>query len=132
MCFRNALSAAGLWFDDRDMAEAMEVVLGEEWSKGRIDAWRELEETSTREAEMSGNGVFAAAVCKAAAAEIALSADRHREVGTDMEMAKEVVQVAEIFMENAENGRIYVPERLREEMRTAVRSAERAVNNWAK
>ena len=132
LCFRNALSAAGLWFDDRDMAEAMEVVLGEEWSKGRIDAWRELEETSTREAEMSGNGVFAAAVCKAAAAEIALSADRHREVGTDMEMAKEVVQVADIFMENAENGRIYVPERLREEMRTAVRSAERAVNNWAK
>ena len=132
LCFRNALSAAGLWFDDRDMAEAMEVVLGEEWSKGRIDAWRELEETSTREAEMSGNGVFAAAVCKAAAAEIALSADRHREVGTDMEMAKEVVQVAEIFMENAEKGRIYVPERLREEMRTAVRSAERAVNNWAK
>ena len=132
LCFRNALSAAGLWFDDRDMAEAMEVVLGEEWSKGRIDAWRELEETSTREAEMSGNGVFAAAVCKAAAAEIALSADRHREVGTDMEMAKEVVQVAEIFMENAENGRIYVPERLREEMRTAVRSAERAVSNWAK
>ena len=132
LCFRNALSAAGLWFDDRDMAEAMEVVLGEEWSKGRIDAWRELEETSTREAEMSGNGVFAAAVCKAAAAEIALSADRHREVGTDMEMVKEVVQVAEIFIENAENGRIYVPERLREEMRTAVRSAERAVNNWAK
>ena len=132
LCFRNALSAAGLWFDDRDMAEAMEVVLGEEWSKGRIDAWRELEETSTREAEMSGNGVFAAAVCKAAAAEIALSADRHREVGTDMEMAKEVVQVAEIFMENAENDRIYVPERLREEMRTAVRSAERAVSNWAK
>lgn len=132
LCFRNALSAAGLWFDDRDMAEAMEVVLGEEWSKGRIDAWRELEETSTREAEMSGNGVFAAAVCKAAAAEIALSADRHREVGTDMEMAKEVVQVADIFMENAENGRIYVPERLREEMRTAVRSAERAVSNWAK
>ena len=132
LCFRNALSAAGLWFDDRDMAEAMEVVLEEEWSKGRIDAWRELEETSTREAEMSGNGVFAAAVCKAAAAEIALSADRHREVGTDMEMAKEVVQVAEIFMENAENDRIYVPERLREEMRTAVRSAERAVSNWAK
>ena len=47
-------------------------------------------------------------------------------------MAKEVVQVAEIFMENAENDRIYVPERLREEMRTAVRSAERAVSNWAK
>ena len=132
LCFRNALSAAGLWFDDRDMAEAMEVVLGEEWSKGRIDAWRELEETSTREAEMSGNGVFAAAVCKAAAAEIALSADRHREAGTDMEMVKEVVQVAEIFMENAEKGRIYVPERLREELRTAVRSAARAVGSWAK
>ena len=81
---------------------------------------------------MSGNGVFAAAVCKAAAAEIALSADRHREAGTDMEMVKEVVQVAEIFMENAEKGRIYVPERLREELRTAVRSAARAVGSWAK
>ena len=131
-CFRNALTEGGIWFGDREMAEAMEVVLGEEWSRERIEAWRELQEISVREAEMSGNGVFAAAVCKAAAAEIALSADRCREAGTDMEMAKEVVQVAEIFMENAENGRIYVPERLREEMRTAVRSAERAVNNWAK
>ena len=132
LCFRNALAAAGIWFDDREMAEAMEVVLGEEWSNERIEAWRELEEISIREAEARGNGVFAAAVCKAAAAEIALSADRHREAGTDMEMVKEVVQVAEIFMENAEKGRIYVPERLREELRTAVRSAARAVGSWAK
>ena len=132
LCFRNALSAAGLWFGDREMAEAMEVVLGEEWSRERIEAWRELEEISMREAEMIGNGVFAAAVCKAAAAEIALSADRCREAGTDMEMVKEVVGNAESFMENVESGRIYVPERLQEELRTAVWSAARAVNSWAK
>ena len=85
-----------------------------------------------REAETSGNGVFAAAVCKTAAVEIALSADRCREAGTDMEMVKEVVRKAESFVENAESGRIYVPEQLLEELRTAVRSAARAVNSWAK
>ena len=131
-CFRNALAEGGIWFGDREMAEAMEVVLGEEWSGERIVAWRVLEETAEREAEMIGNGVFAAAVCKAAAAEIALSADRCRETGTDMEMVKEVVRKAESFVENAESGRIYVPEQLLEELRTAVRSAARAVNGWAK
>ena len=131
-CFRNALTEGGIWFGDREMAEVMEVVLGEEWSRERIEAWRELQEISVREAEMSGNGVFAAAVCKAAAAEIALSADRCREAGTDMEMAKEVVENAESFMENAESGRVYVPERLQEELRTAVRSAARAVNSRVK
>ena len=132
LCFRNALAEGGIWFGDREMAEAMEVVLGEEWSRERIETWRELQEISVREAEMSGNGVFAAAVCKAAAAEIALSADRCREAGTDMEMAKEVVENAESFMENAESGRVYVPERLQEELRTAVRSAARAVNSRVK
>ena len=131
LCFRNALAEGGIWFDGREMAEAMEVVLGEEWSRERIEAWRELEEISMGEAEMSGNGVFAAAVCKAAAAEIALSEDRYREAGTDMEMVKEVVENAESFMEKAESGRIYVPERLLGELRTAVRSAARAVNSWA-
>lgn len=132
LCFRNALAEAGLWFSGREMAEAMEIVLGEEWRAERIDAWRELEEISMREAEMIGNGVFAAAVCKAAAAEIALSADRYREAGADMEMVKEVVQNAESFMENTENGRIYVPKRLQEELRTAVGSAARAVNGSVK
>ena len=130
-CFRNALAEGGIWFGDREMAEAMETVLGEEWSRERIDAWRELEEISMRESELIGNGVFAAAVCKAAAVEIALSEDRYREAGTDMEMVKEVVENAESFMEKAESGRIYVPERLLGELRTAVRSAARAVNSWA-
>ena len=131
-CFRNALAEGGIWFGDREMAEAMEVVLGEEWSGERIVAWRVLEETAEREAEMIGNGVFAAAVCKAAAVEIALSEDRYREAGTDMKMVKEVVENAERFMENAESGRIYVPERLQGELRTAVRSAARVVRSWAK
>ena len=115
-----------------EMAEAMETVLGEKWTREWIDAWRELEAEAVREAETSGNGVFAAAVCKTAAVEIALSADRCREAGTDMEMVKEVVRKAESFVENAESGRIYVPEQLLEELRTAVRSAARAVNGWAK
>ena len=131
-CFRNALAEGGIWFGDREMAEAMETVLGEKWTREWIDAWRELEAEAVREAETSGNGVFAAAVCKTAAVEIALSADRCREAGTDMEMVKEVVRKAESFVENAESGRIYVPEQLLEELRTAVRSAARAVNGWAK
>ncbi len=131
-CFRNALAEGGIWFGDREMAEAMEVVLGEEWSGERIVAWRVLEETAEQEAEMIGNGVFASAVCKAAAVEIALSEDRYRGAGTDMEMVKEVVENAERFMENAESGRIYVPERLQGELRTAVRSAARVVRSWAK
>ena len=131
-CFRKALAEGGIWFGDREMAEAMETVLGEKWTREWIDAWRELEAEAVREAETSGNGVFAAAVCKTAAVEIALSADRCREAGTDMEMAKEVVENAESFMENAESGRVYVPERLQEELRTAVRSAARAVNSRVK
>ena len=131
-CFRNALAEGGIWFGDREMAEAMETVLGEKWTREWIDAWRELEAEAVREAETSGNGVFAAAVCKTAAVEIALSADRYREAGPDMEMVKEVVRKAESFVENAESGRIYVPEQLLEELRTAVRSAARAVNSWAK
>ena len=131
-CFRNALSEGGIWFGDREMAETMEVVLGEEWSRERIDAWRELEEISMGEAEMSGNGVFAAAVCKAAAVEIALFADRYEEAGADPEKLKEVVQIAGSFVDEAESGRIRVPERLLEELRTAADSAARIVKASAR
>ena len=131
-CFRNALSEGGIWFGDREMAETMEVVLGEEWSRERIDAWRELEEISMGEAEMSGNGVFAAAVCKAAAVEIALFADRYEEAGADPEKLKEVVQIAGSFVDEAESGRIRVPDRLLGELRTAVDSAARIVNSPAR
>ena len=131
-CFRNALAEGGIWFGDREMAEAMEVVLGEEWTGERIGAWRVLEETAEREAEMSGNGVFAAAVCKAAAVEIALFADRYEEAGADPEKVKEVVQIAGSFADEAESGRIRVPDRLLEELRTAVDSAARIVNSPAR
>ena len=131
-CFRNALSEGGIWFGDREMAEAMEVVLGEEWTGERIGAWRVLEETAEREAEMSGNGVFAAAVCKTAAVEIALFADRYEEAGADPEKLKEVVQIAGSFVDEAESGRIRVPDRLLGELRTAVDSAARIVNSPAR
>ena len=131
-CFRNALSEGGIWFGDREMAEAMEVVLGEEWTGERIGAWRVLEETAEREAEMSGNGVFAAAVCKTAAVEIALFADRYEEAGADPEKLKEVVQIAGSFVDEAESGRIRVPDRLLGELRTAVDSAARIVNSSAR
>ena len=131
-CFRNALAEGGIWFGDREMAEAMEVVLGEEWTGERIGAWRVLEETAEREAEMSGNGVFAAAVCKTAAVEIALFADRYEEAGADPEKLKEVVQIAGSFADEAESGRIRVPDRLLEELRTAVDSAARIVNSSAR
>ena len=131
-CFRNALAEGGIWFGDREMAEAMEVVLGEEWTGERIGAWRVLEETAEREAEMSGNGVFAAAVCKTAAVEIALFADRYEEAGADPEKLKEVVQIAGSFVDEAESGRIRVPDRLLEELRTAVDSAARIVNSSAR
>ncbi len=131
-CFRNALEEGGIWFGDREMAEAMEVVLGEEWTGERIGAWRVLEETAEREAEMSGNGVFAAAVCKTAAVEIALFADRYEEAGADPEKLKEVVQIAGSFVDEAESGRIRVPDRLLEELRTAVDSAARIVNSPAR
>ena len=131
-CFRNALAEGGIWFGDREMAEAMEVVLGEEWTGERIGAWRVLEETAEREAEMSGNGVFVAAVCKTAAVEIALFADRYEEAGADPEKLKEVVQIAGSFVDEAESGRIRVPDRLLEELRTAVDSAARIVNSSAR
>ena len=131
-CFRNALAEGGIWFGDREMAEAMEVVLGEEWTGERIGAWRVLEETAEREAEMSGNGVFVAAVCKTAAVEIALFADRYEEAGADPEKLKEVVQIAGSFVDEAESGRIRVPDRLLEELRTAVDSAARIVNSPAR
>ena len=131
-CFRNALSEGGIWFGDREMAEAMEVVLGEEWTGERIGAWRVLEETAEREAEMSGNGAFAAAVCKTAAVEIALFADRYEEAGADPEKLKEVVQIAGSFVDEAESGRIRVPDRLLGELRTAVDSAARIVNSSAR
>ena len=131
-CFRNALAEGGIWFGDREMAEAMEVVLGEEWTGERIGAWRVLEETAEREAEMSGNGVFAAAVCKAAAVEIALFADRYEEAGADPETVKEVVQIAGSFVDEAESGRIRVPDRLFEELRTAADSAARIVKASAR
>ena len=131
-CFRNALAEAGIWFEGREMAEAMEVVLGDEWGGVRIGAWRVLEEAAVREAEESGDGVFAASVCKAAAAEIALSADRYEEAGADPEMLKEVVQIAESMADEAESGRIRVPDRLREELRAAAESAGRIVNGSAR
>ena len=125
-CFANALEAAGIWFDGRRTAEAMTEVLSGEWNADRIGVWIVLEREAAEEAEETGNGVFAAAVCKAAAAEIALYADRYEEAGTGRDMIKEVTQSAEEFMRKAEDGRVPVPEKLEKELRAAVDSAVRA------
>lgn len=45
---------------------------------------------------------------------------------------KEVVQIAGSFADEAESGRIRVPDRLLEELRTAVDSAARIVNSSAR
>ena len=71
-------------------------------------------------------------MCKAAAVEIALFADRYEEAGADPEKLKEVVQIAGSFVDEAESGRIRVPDRLLEELRTAVDSAARIVNSSAR
>ena len=104
----------------------MTEVLSGEWNADRIGVWIVLEREAAEEAEETGNGDFAAAVCKAAAAEIALYADRYEEAGTGRDMIKEVTQSAEEFMRKAEDGRVPVPEKLEKELRAAVDSAVRA------
>ena len=121
--FGNVMQTAGLWIRGRECAEAMEEVLGGTWTGQRITAWRVLERISAREAAGSGNGIFAASVCKAAAGEIALYEDRYEAAGADPETVKEVMESAEDFLAEAERGRAYVPEKLLEELRAAVKSA---------
>ena len=126
--FKKAREAAGIRFDGRKTAEAMETVLGEEWGQDRITAWRVLEQESVREAEESGSGVFATAVCKAAASEISLYTDRYEKAGTEETAIREVTENAEKFVTEIENGRVRVPEKLFEELKAAVESAARGKN----
>lgn len=123
--FRNAGQTAGWWFEGRQAAAAMGVVLGEVWTGERIDAWRALERTSIKEAFRTGEGIYAAAVCKAAVTEIALFPDRYERGGADEEVIKEVTETAVKFEEEAEKGRLRVPDRIREELRAAVESLRR-------
>ncbi|MBQ8053701.1 MAG: serine/threonine protein kinase [Lachnospiraceae bacterium] len=120
--FENAGRAAGLWTDERKVAAAMGVVLSETWARERIEGWRVLERAAIKGALGSGEGVFAAAVCKAAVTEVALFPDRFEEVGADREVMREVTEAAVEFMEEVEKGRVQVPERVREELRAAVES----------
>ena len=129
-CFRKAREAAGIWFGGKKTAEAMEVVLGEEWRTDRITAWRVLVQESMREAEETGNGVFAAAVCKAAAAEISLHTDRYEKIGTEESAIREVTENAERLLSEVENGRVWVPECLCNELRTAVDAAARGEGRY--
>ena len=123
--FENAGRAAGRWSEGRKTAAAMGVVLSEAWTRERIGGWRELERVSIREAFRTGEGAYAAAVCKAAVTEIALFPDRYEEVGADEEVMKEVTEAAVNFADEAEKGRPRVPERFREELRAAVEALRR-------
>ena len=123
--FENAGRAAGRWSEGRKTAAALGVVLSEAWTRERIGGWRELERVSIREAFRTGEGAYAAAVCKAAVTEIALFPDRYEEVGADEEVMKEVTEAAVNFADEAEKGRPRVPERFREELRAAVEALRR-------
>ncbi|MBQ9028969.1 MAG: serine/threonine protein kinase [Lachnospiraceae bacterium] len=120
--FENAGRAAGLWGEGRKVAAAMGVVLSETWTRERIEGWRVLERAAIREALRSGEGIFAAAVCRAAVTEVALFPDRFEEVGADPDAMKEVKAAALQFMDEVEKGRVQVPERIREELRGAIDS----------
>lgn len=120
--FENAGRAAGLWGEGRKVAEAMGVVLSETWTRERIEGWRVLERAAIKEATRSGEGIFAAAVCRAAVTEVALFPDRFEEVGADPDAMKEVKAAAVQFMDEVEKGRVQVPERIREELRRAIDS----------
>lgn len=120
--FENAGRAAGLWGEGRKVAEAMGVVLSETWTRERIEGWRVLERAAMKEATRSGEGIFAAAVCRAAVTEVALFPDRFEEVGADPDAMKEVTEAAVQFMNEVEKGRVQVPERIREELRRAIDS----------
>ena len=123
--FQNAGQAAGLWYGGRAAAEAMSVVLGDVWTRDRIESWRVLERASIREAFRTGEGAYAAAVCKEAATEIVLFPDRYERGGADEEAVKEVTETAVKFAEEAEKGQLRVPDRIRDELRAAVESLRR-------
>ena len=120
--FENAGRAAGLWSDERKVAAAMGVVLSETWTRERIEGWRVLERVAIKDALWSGEGIFAAAVCKAAVTEVALFPDRFEEVGADRDVMREVTEAAVEFMDEVEKGRVQVPELIREELRAAIES----------
>ena len=120
--FENAGRAAGLWGEGRKVAAAMGVVLSEEWTRERIEGWRVLERVAIKDALGSGEGIFAAAVCKAAVTEVALFPDRFEEVGADRDVMREVTEAAVEFMDEVEKGRVQVPELIREELRAAIES----------
>lgn len=120
--FENAGRAAGLWGEGRKVAEAMGVVLSETWTRERIEGWRVLERAAIKEATRSGEGIFAAAVCRAAVTEVALFPDRFEAAGANPDAMKEVKAAAVEFMDEVEKGRVQVPERIREELRRAIDS----------
>ena len=103
----------------------MGVVLGEVWTRERIEAWGALERISIREAWRTGEGAFAGAVCKAAVTEIALFPDRYEKAGADEEAVKEVTETAVEFADEVRKGRLQVPDRIREELRAAVECLRR-------
>ena len=70
----------------------------------------------------AGEGIFAAAVCRAAVMEVALFPDRFEEDGADRDVMREVTEAAVEFMDEVEKGRVQVPELIREELRAAIES----------
>lgn len=127
--FRNVSDNAGFLYEGRKTAEAMCVVLGDSALKERGEAWLFLERESVRGAESGADGAFAAAVCRAAAGDIAFKADLYRSAGTDEEVIREIADLAAELLRGTCDGRIRVPGGLRRDLRTAVESAERRLGD---
>lgn len=127
--FRNALAAGGFLFGGKRTAEAMCTVLAENQAKEKIGAWRILERESVREAMTDGEGAFAAAVCRSAAADVAFNAGFYRSKGIDEEVIRGVADTAEEFLQSVENGWPRVSDESMRELRTCVESAKRRLED---
>ena len=127
--FRNAAAAAGPHRGMGQTAEAMCVICRDGWSAEKAEALRQMEKRAAAEAMEDGDGLFAAAVCRTAAGDLAFSAGLYREAGIGEAQMEEVIETAVYFLEHAERGWPHVPAGLIQELRTAVESAERSMKD---
>ena len=118
----NAAAAFGASGQDRKMAKAMCEVLSDRRTGSRASSWLFLEKESVKAALRDGDGNFAAAVCAAAAGEVAVCPDLYTGTGTEEAEMKEVTQYARRMLEMVDDGsgRVKVCARLREELAAAL------------
>ena len=126
--FYSALSVRGLQRSRRKTAEAMCAILSDEWSAERIQAFRLLVAEAVPTDPEGGDGLFAAAVCREAAEDIAFSAERYRLAGVSGETMREVIGGAEEFLGSAAGGTPQLPAETIRQLRIAVEAAKRSAD----